>query len=215
MPVKEQKRNHIGLDVGQLDDQGLSDVVSAILQSAPSSALYKASPAIQASVAALGVLSSSHQTASDAVIADRTKLETDMQLESDARFAMVNGVVQLKGMVETSAPTAADIKGMGFNNLVRQSAGAVEVPGVAIYVPKRERGRAKVSATLVGSIKGCRFAAQCCLDPLAQNTWTDLQGDGRTHWLAFNSGTVVWVRFRSMRGHATSGWSAPVSVTIP
>src|SRR6478672_7453357 len=73
MPVKEQKRNRIGLDVSQLDEQGLSDVVSAILQSAPSSALFKANPTLQSSVAALGVLASSYQTATDTVIADRAK----------------------------------------------------------------------------------------------------------------------------------------------
>src|SRR5262245_4230638 len=98
MPVTEQKRNHVELDVNQLDDQGLSATVSGILQTAPTSALYIANPAIQSSVNALSAAHASHQAAIDTVIADRTKLETDLQHESDARFVVVNGVVQLKSL---------------------------------------------------------------------------------------------------------------------
>jgi hypothetical protein len=212
--IKEQKRKHIELDVGQLDDQTLGMLVSGIVQTAPTGTLYAGNPAIQGCVGSLTSAATAWKHAGDDVAADQTKLALDLQNQADARFVVVNGVVQLKVLVETTATTEADIKGAGFKGLTRQSEGPIEIPGVAIFFPKKGHGRAKVSAVVTGNAR--RFDAQLCLDPQAQNNWKDLDGDGRTHWLTdFPSGTVVWVRFRTQRGHAKSDWSSPVSVTIP
>jgi hypothetical protein len=212
--IKEMKRIHVELDVSQLDDQALGTLVSGVLQTAPSGALYAGNPAIQGCLGSLKTAVSAWEQTGDAVVADRNKLALDLQQQADARFVVVNGVVQLKVLVETTATTEADIKGTGLKGLTKQSQGPIEVPGVAIFFPKKGHGRAKVSAVVTGN--GRRFDAQVGLGPQAPNTWTDLEGDGRTHWLTtYPPGTVVWVRFRTQRGHAQSDWSAPVSVTIP
>ncbi len=206
----------IGLDMNQLDDQGLEDLATAILQNAPQGTLYAANKSIQDCVTALGDSNSKFKTASTLVIADEAKLVTDKQAQADARAVLVTNLVQLRGLVETTAKTAADVKGTGYLPLEKAAPGALVIPsGVDIFYPKDGHNRAKVSAQQTGTTRS-RYAAQLCPDPLAQNTWTDLKDDGRSHWLTgYKTGPVLWVRFRSVRGHERSDWCAPVSVTIP
>jgi hypothetical protein len=214
MSIKETRRLHIELDVGQLDDKALETLVSGILQTAPAGALYAGSPAIKGCITDLSTAVTTWKQKGADLVGDQAKLALDMQHQADARFEVVNGVLQLKALVETTATTEADIKSAGFNGLQRQPQGPIEIPGVAIFFPKVGHGRAKVSATVNGNAR--RFDCQVCPDLNTPNVWIDLDGDGRTHWLTtYPSGTVVLVRFRTQRGHSKSDWSVPVSVTIP
>jgi hypothetical protein len=206
---------HIELDVNTLDETSLDALATAIGQNAPQGTLYAGSTAIQACVTTITASNTKYKAAGVAVIADQAKLLSDQQAQADARASLVTSVVQLKGLVETSAKSTADVKGTGFAPLEKSAPAPIAIPtGVDIFYPKTGHNRAKVSALQSGNDK--RFGAQFCLDPLASNTWTDMAGDGKSHWLTgYKTGTVIWVRFRTVRGHLTSDWCTPVSVTIP
>lgn len=206
---------HVGMDVSRLGEEGLKTLVSGILQTASQSTLYASSPVVQACVAALSVASAKHQAAEDAVIAAEAKLEVEKQNAIDAWLALMTSLVQYRRVVETTATSATDVTAAGFTPLTRAAPGAIAIPhGIDVFYPKKRRGRAKV--TVQGEGRNRRYGAQICLDPLTQSAWTDLDGDGRSHWLTgYPSGTVVWVRFRAVRGHAKSDWCSPVCITIP
>lgn len=206
---------HVALDVNQLDDSDLEDRVSTILQTAPQGTLYASSPAIQACVGTMSMANDAYKAAGDVVVADKQKLVKDEQAVVDSRAALVTTLVQFKGLVETSAKNVAEVKGAGVAPLVRAMSGAIAIPtGIDILYPKQGHGRAKVTVQFTSNKD--RHDAQVCLEPITQNTWIDLDGDGRSHWLTgFKSGTVLWVRFRAVRGHQKSDWCQPVPVTIP
>jgi hypothetical protein len=209
-PVAIQR---IELDVKSIGEKGLDTLVSAIIQSAPASALVTGNPALQACVANIKAASAVAVKTSDDVVKDEAQLATDKALAIDASVALVLAVVQYKGLVETTAKSAAEVISTAFTPLEKALPGPQQVPvGIDTYIPQKGH-KAKVSAQQTGTEK--RYAAQICLD-LAANVWIDLEGHGKSHWLTgYNMGTVIWVRFATVRGHTRSAWCTPVSVTIP
>ncbi len=205
---------HVALDVNQLSNQDLEDLITAILQIAPLGSLYTANPPIAEAVAELGAAEAVYKAAGVVVIADETKLAADKQVEADARAAMITKLIRYRGLVETTAKTPAEVVGAGVSPRQRTFQGPnAAAPGVDIFYPKKGHNRAKVIAQATSRTQ--RFNAQFCLD-LTQNVWTDLPGDGRSHWLTgYKSGALVWVRYRTVRGHQFSDWGAPTVVTIP
>jgi hypothetical protein len=203
----------IEFDVKALGDKGIDTLVSAIIQSAPGSALVMGNPALQACVATIKAASGTAQKTNADVVKDEAQLATDKALAVDANVALLLAVVQYKGLVETTAKSAAEVISTAFTPLEKALPGPQQVPvGIDTYIPK-EGHKAKVSAQQTGTER--RYAAQICLD-LAANVWIDLEGHGKSHWLTgYNMGTVIWVRFATVRGHTRSGWCTPVSVTIP
>jgi hypothetical protein len=204
----------IELDVNALGDKGLADLVSAILTSAQTSPLVTGNPGLQASVGTLKTASGAHQSAAADVIADEAKLATDKALAAEARGDLLVSLVQYRGLVETTAKTAAEVISTAFTPLERALPGPQQIPpGIDTYIPKTGHN-ARVSAQQTGTMR--RYAAQVSVEPLVESSWVDLEGYAKSHWLTgYKPGTVVWVRFASVRGHARSGWCTPVAVTIP
>jgi hypothetical protein len=215
VPASANKVIRVEMDKGQLDDIKLKALVTAILQTAPNASIFGSSPLLQACVASLQKASDAYDAAGTAVTADEAKLATDKQTWIDARGVLVTTVVQYRGLVETSAINPSDVIALGLPALNRTVSPSVTTPtGIDILYPKKGHGRAKVTVQYAN--RSDRHDCQICLDPQAQNTWTDVDGDGRSHWLTtYKSGTVLWVRFRAVRGHEKSDWCNPVPVTIP
>jgi hypothetical protein len=205
----------IMLDVAGLTETTLEELCTAILATAPQGTLYASSPPIQAGVAQLKAAQANYKTASAQVVTLDKQLVTAKQAEADLRVALLTVLVQLKGLVETTAKTEADVKGTGYTPLgkVPRTAAVAAPTGVDIFYPKKGHGRAKVSAQETGARR--RYNAQICVGPTAQGPWTDLDGDGKSHWLTFPPGTVLWVHYRTLRGHQKSDFCAAVCVTIP
>jgi hypothetical protein len=205
---------YIELDVSSLGEKDLADLVAAIIKSAPSSALVTGNPGLQACVDTIKAASGAYQTASGDVVTGEAKVAADKALAAEARGDLLVKLVQYRGLVETTAKTPADVLGTAFTPLERALPGPQQVPtGIDTFIPKTGH-RAKVSVQQTGTMK--RYAAQVCVDPVAAAGWVDLEGYGKSHWLTgYKPGTVVWVRFASVRGHAKSDWCTPVAVTIP
>lgn len=213
MKPPAQHIQFIALDVRALGEKGLETLVSGIIQSAPSSSLVAGNAALQGCVANITAASTASKSAIAAVILDEAKLAADKALEAQTTRDLVIKVVQYKGLVETTAKTALEVKGTAFTPLEKALPGPQEIPlGIDVYLAKKGH-KAKVSAQQTGTIK--RYAAQVCID-LVANVWVDLEGYGKSHWLTgYKMGTVVWVRFATVRGHTKSDWCTPVAVTIP
>lgn len=214
MSTPANKVIYVELDIKRLDPAKFKDLITGILQVAPNASLYATNPILQASLAALQQASDAFEAADATVIAGEAKLLADKQARSDAWGALVTKVTQYRGIVQTTATKVSEVTDMGLTALTRASKGVVAVPtGIDIFYPKKGRGRVKVTAQVINRTD--RHGCQICLDPLTENTWTDLDGDGRSHWLTgYKSGTMLWVRFRAVRGHVKSDWCNPVAVTI-
>jgi len=207
------KIQYIELDVKVLGEKGLETLVSGIILSAPSSTLVTGNSALQVCVANITTAHTLAHAATAAVVKDEAQLVTDKALEAQTTRDLVVKVVQYKGLVETTAKTPLEVKGTAFTPLEKVLPGPQQIPlGIDTYIPKKGH-KAKASVQKTGTEK--RFAAQFCLD-LVANLWIDFEGYGKSHWLiGYKMGTVVWVRFASVRGHTKSGWCTPVAVTIP
>ena len=123
-------------------------------------------------------------------------------------------LILLKGLVENSATSVAQINAAGFD--VREPtalADALAAPDGVRVKGSRAKGRATVTARDLRGRK--HFAAQISPDPITANSWTDLPGNGKRRKLVgYTSGAVMWVRFAALRGQERGTWGTPVSVII-
>jgi hypothetical protein len=89
------------------------------------------------------------------------------------------------------------------------------VPEGGVLTPsKTVKGQFKANASAVPGIR--TFAVEISPDPVTATSWVLAGGTGKTRiFSGYASGTRLWVRFASTRGHAQSDWSVPVSIVIP
>lgn len=215
MATKATKRLHISMGLSRADDKWRHDTVAGIVQLAPASPLI-ASPAIEASVTALGTLGAALKAANDTVAAGRTKLASDIEQEANTRRALDAELLTLKAAVENKSTKTSDLASMGFEERSAPPPKAPVVPPEAIDIrlPFKLRGQFTASAREIGKTEW-RYAAQWSPDPIGENTWVTLPGYGKARKLTGPSGTRVWVRFARVRGQVQSDWSTPVLVTVP
>jgi hypothetical protein len=209
------KRNHVSMNLSQVDDRWRHDTIAGIVQHAPTSPLF-AVPVIQASVTALGTLGASLKADNDTVAANRTKLASGIEIEANTRRAVDGVLLTLKAAVESEATQTSDLVSIGFAERGAPPPKAQVTPpeSIDIKLPSKLRGQFKASAREIGKTPW-RYAAAWSPDPIGENTWVLLAGYGKSRKVTGPSGTKVWVRFARVRGQVQSEWSTPVLVTIP
>ena len=211
------KRHLIGLDISLLTDTNRLDTLTGIQQVAPTSTLLIATPAIQASFAALVTKGVTFKKSSDVVTSDRQKLKADTDLQTTDRTAFDGELRTLKLLTETGAKNPADLTGMGFKPPTPPPPKGPPLPPEAVDTITPTKGHGKIIVSAHQSNKKLRrhYVVQWSLDPVGPNTWSTLVGTGKSRTLTGASGTHVWVRYATVRGQIQSDWGTPVLVTIP
>ena len=209
-------RIRIALNLSTMTDAELLQLVVAITSLAPQSALYSIA-AIASSVTSVTTKGTAFKGASDAVTADEEKLRNDKATKRSTRGVLENEVTALAGLVGTNAKNPTDVASMAFTMATSPTVAKAPpaTPDVVdVIMPKKGRGRAKVSVNEAANERG-RYVAESSQDPYGPTTWTSLPGTGKSRSLTGASGTKIWVRFARVRGQLQSDWSTPVLVTFP
>jgi hypothetical protein len=146
--------------------------------------------------------------------------ETQLALSKEVRATTQNqydkAIGVLVSLAESEAKTPDEAASLGFINA--RVGGGTPSPltppdGVIVKLGKKH-GQFRASAK--SPLTHGRFGAQLSTDPVGPATWQDLTGSGKTRLVTGHaSGTLVWVRFRTLRGNTASDWCAPVPVTVP
>jgi len=204
------------LELSATNDVGLHALASDIALAAKTSGLVAASPAMQASVAAIATMDAALDTDNQLVADDRAKLRIDIASEAVARTALVAGIRTYATLVAGDAKSYADVHAAGLPPLgPRQPRNTP--PTIPMIIdnkpPKTGHGKTTVSVGDLGADKR-QFVAQQSLD--GGTTWTQLGvGLGKTRVVTGPSGTKVMVRFAMVRSGMTSDYSVAITVTIP
>ena len=209
---------HVELDFSTITDDNRHSMVLDLKAAGSTSPLFVNNATAQALLAQLVAQDAALSTANIAVAADRLKLKTDLATETTARAALDGEVRTLAALVEKDAKSPADIQGAGLVPLGPRVMAKLppEVPEqIDTTIPKKGRGKVKVSVHETGPIRG-EYVAEWSPEPVGPSTWAPLGiGHGKTRTVTGASGTKVWVRFARVRGELQSAWSIPVLVTIP
>jgi hypothetical protein len=205
----------VALDVHSLDDDRIHQLAGDIALAAKTSPLVLASPTMQASIAELVIEDENLTAANQAVDADRAKLRIDIAAEAVVRSTAVGALRTIAALVAQVATSAADVQSVGVAAQPPRSPRNQEPPVPASIdnkPPRTGHGKTTVSVHETGPIQ-YRYAAEQSLDG---TNWTQLGvGRGKTRVVTGPSGTQVWVRFATVRGHRQSAWCTPVLVTLP
>src|SRR5690348_6436707 len=89
---------YIELDLKALGDKGMAELVTSLVESAPTSQLVLGNPALQTCVAVISNAGQAVKNAADAIVADETKLAADRQAHIDATANLATALVQYKGL---------------------------------------------------------------------------------------------------------------------
>jgi hypothetical protein len=203
------------LDLGQLDDKGRADLLAAILQLGPQSALYLNNPAIHDGVTNLTKLGGVLKNAQDVVSAGEAQLKADKGTLEVTRQAFDKSLVFLKNLVENDASTEGDVLGMGFKARVGKGARTPLVPPQGVVVkPSKVHGKFTVSAQDSGPQR--HYVAEISPDPMSASSFTVLPGNGKARVVTgYPTGTRLWVRFAAVLGREQSDWCTPVPIIVP
>ncbi len=196
-------------------DQARIDTMQNIVSMAPQSPLYTQNAKVKSAVDDAGQKASTLKT--QVTTANTLKLQWEQAVEEviATRNQLGTARTLLRSTLESNATSLADLASLGVGGYI----GAV--PPTPVTPPtgvKVDLGKVhgQFRATAISPVKGPKFGAQISADPIGPTTWIDLPGNGKRRLITGHaSGSLVWVRFRVVRGHTTSDWSAPMSVTVP
>jgi hypothetical protein len=206
---------HVLLTLGDLSDPEIVTLGANIAKMAPTSALFQQNPGMQPLVTDIGSQNVVLADMAAAIAKAEADLVTMKESRDTTRDHLEKDIVGLRGFVEAKAATVADANAVGFH---ARSGKAPSVPfappdGVIVQLGKKH-GQFICSAK--SSLRRGKFGAQLSADPFGPATWQDLLGTAKRRIVTGHaSGTVVWVRFRTLRGGGASDWCAPVSVVVP
>jgi hypothetical protein len=214
MTTPRSNRIHIRLDLRDLDDEKRDAFVTSLEDLAPESPLYLADATVQESVADLLAAGGGLSAARDALNRTLAQLAADRTNVSEARDAFDRKLVLLKTLVETRSKNGAGVSSMCFvwrGPMVRHP---LAVPEGAVGKPGKAHGQ--VIFAVAGDRVRRRYAGEYSTDQGDPVTWTRMDGDGKTRKLSgLTSGTRVWGRFATVRGHDQSDWCTPAAVIVP
>jgi hypothetical protein len=206
---------HVVLTLGALSDPEMVSLGANIAKMAPTSALFQQNPGMQPLVTDIGSQNVVLGNMAAAIAKAEADLVTMKETRDNSRDQLEKSIVGLRGFVEARAATVADANAIGF---IARSGRAPTAPlttpdGVIVHLGKKH---GQFIVTVKTSLKRAKFGAQLSADPIGPATWGDLPGNGKRRIVTGHaSGTVVWVRFRTLRGASASDWCAPVSVVVP
>jgi hypothetical protein len=203
------------LELSGLDDTAIHQLAGNVALAAKTSPLVLASPAMQASVAALATKDGNLTTANKTVADDHAKLHVDIAAEAQVRSTVIAELRTYSTLVTNVAASPADVHGAGLPPQGPRASKNTPptVPGpINNKPPKTGHGKTTVSVYESGPVR-YQYVAQESADGI---TWTQLgQSHGKTRVVTGASGTKVWVRFAMVRGALQSDWNTPVLITIP
>jgi hypothetical protein len=206
---------HVLLTLGDLSDPEIVSLGANIAKMAPTSALFQQNPGMQPLVTDIGSQNVVLGNMAAAIAKAEADLVTMKETRDTTRDQLEKDIVGLRGFVEAKAATVADANAIGFNARSGKSpiTPLASPDGVVVRLGKKH---GQFIATAKTSLKRGKFGAQLSADPIGPATWGDLPGSGKRRIVTGHaSGTVVWVRFRTLRGGSASDWCAPVSVVVP
>jgi len=203
------------LEISKLTDEEVHVVVGNIKVASATSTLVLASPAMQASVAALLTKDATLAKANTAVDNDKQTLRIDIAAEATARADVHGELRSYETLLTNGAKSPADVHAGGLTSAPPrppQNQAPTVPTSVATKIPKVGHGKATVSVEESGTTRHL-FVAEQSVDGV---TWTGLGvGYGKSRVVTGASGAKIWVRFAMVRGQLQSDWSTPVLVTIP
>ena len=204
---------HVLLADGK-NDQERIETITGISKLAPQSVVYVQIPTIHAAVDAVIGIGVDLKNQGDQVTGLEKQLEEVKTLLEKTRIKYGRAIGILRTTCEGQDLSAADIASIGLTSRV----GAPSVPaltpptGVKVSLGKTH-GQFRASAV---STEHSKFGAQVSPDPVGPATWVDLPGTGKRRLITGHaSGSLVWVRFRTVHKETVSDWCAPVPVTVP
>ncbi len=205
---------HIALQLTMMSDKGRVDLCARIGQLAPTSPLYTQNPNLQAAVTQTVSLGTSLGAAAATVNQNEAALILSKEVLVQARAKLDKSLGVVSSVVENLATTPDQAAAVGLTARIGKAPPApLAAPGGVIVSLGKKHGQFHVSAK---SSARDRFGAQVSVDPIGPTTWVDLSGNGKRRLVTGHaSGTLVWVRFRAVRGQNQSDWCTPVSVTVP
>jgi hypothetical protein len=203
------------LELGTLADPKLHELAGKIATAAKTSTLVAGNATLTTTVAELATSDSSLTVSNQTVVADKTKLSTDLATEAQNRSLVVGALRTIVTVSTNIAKSPADLQGVGLPvappRPPRNQPPTVPTQ-INTKIPKTGHGKLTLSVEETGDSR-YQYVAQQSLDGV---TYTQLGvGQGKTRVVTGASGTKVWVRFAMVRGQLQSDWSIPAIVTIP
>jgi hypothetical protein len=206
---------HVLLTLADFNDAELVALGQSIAKLAPQSALYQQVPGLQAVVGDIAQQNSVLDGANAEIVKAQAELVTMKETRDVARDQLEKNMTGLRGLVEAKAVSVADANALGLTaRSGRAPISPLLPPETVIVRLGKKHGQFIVSAK--SSLRHAKFGAQLSADPIGPATWQDLPGSGKQRIVKGHaSATLVWIRFRTLRGRDQSDWCAPVSVTVP
>jgi hypothetical protein len=206
---------HVLLTLQDYTDSQLTALGQSIVKLAPQSQLYQQVPGLQPIVGKIGQQYGMLDGANVAIVKAEAELVGLRETRDVARDQLEKSMTGLRGLVESNAVTVSDANALGLDARIgRPPITPLLPPETVIVRLGKKHGQFIVSAK--SSLRQAKFGAQLSTDPIGPATWQDLPGSGKQRTVKGHaSGTVLWVRFRTLRGAVQSDWCAPVSVVVP
>jgi hypothetical protein len=206
---------HVLLPLGQMSDKERADTGTTIGTMAPSSPIYTQSTHVQAAVADVVSLTAALKSADASVTHDEAQLALSRGGRDTVRTKLDRSLGVYTSLAENLATTVDEAAALGLTARIGRAAPAPLAPPDGVIVKLgTKHGQFRVSAKT--SLRTGHYGAQISADPVGPLTWQDLTGGGKSRLITGHaSGSLVWVRFRLLRGQQASDWCTPVPVTVP
>jgi hypothetical protein len=148
---------------------------------------------------------------SSAFYAQHPAVHSSIDAVIAAGLALAASIAVVRDL-EKKLEIAKETNGLNRSQFAKASTALNPPTGVAIHLG-RKHGQFRASAVYTGRAK---YAAQVSTDPIGPATWQDLSGNGKERTVTGHpSGSLVWIRFRTIAKIAQSDWCTPVAVTVP
>lgn len=207
---------YVEIPASDSTDTELQAVLAALAANGPASALCLAHPAVQSTLTSALAVAQSWTADGDAIAAGVAALATNRKSRRANRKLLSQKLTLLRGQIQDAATTAVEAQATGAGVRYENAPPAqLLVPaGGTLTASKVVKGQFRANAAAVPGIR--TFAMQISPDPVTATSWVLADGTAkRRTFSGYASGTRLWVRFASTRGHAQSAWSVPVSIDIP
>lgn len=207
---------YVEIAASDSSDLQLQTIVAALAANGPTSAVYLAHPAVQSALTSVLAVAQSWTTDSSSVASAAATLATNRKNRRANRKLLAHKLTLLRGQIQDAATTAVEAAatGAGVRHQNAPPAPLLVPAGGTLTPSKLVKGQFKANAAAVPGIR--TFAMQISPDPMTADSWVLAPGTAKTRTFAgYDTGTRLWVRFASTRGHAQSDWSVPVPIVIP
>jgi hypothetical protein len=187
------------------------DCVQVIGSNGPNSAVWKATPEIQASGERLIAAGAALAAADGNVQTIKSQLDTALNVRAAkvVEFDAAYGVYIAN--VESYATTPQDVTSLGVALFAKSTYALVAPVGIDATLDAA-KGRLQIHVHKVPGMKGC--VVEVSPNPADPASWHRLPGFGAVHKLSGYAPGTYWVRSASARASELSEFTAPVPVSM-